>query len=142
METMGGRRWTVSVSPLFRKRLKSKVNNIRSGAFIPMVRKIFKRGDNKESEEASNDTEYAFTKSKGLLSRIKGSIFGSGGWATITFFVFAVLYVFQNEVSLRVAKTIQKRARKLMEKIESGQGDFEESDLKLLEGWRWRILLW
>ena len=111
-------------------------------AFIPLVRKIFKRKDDKESQEASNDTEYAFHKSQGLISRIKDSLWGHGGWASLGFFVFAVLYVFQNEVTLRVAKTLQKRVKKLCDKVESGQGDFEESDMKLLQGWRWRVLLW
>jgi hypothetical protein len=53
-----------------------------------------------------------------------------------------VLYVFQNEVSLRVAKTVQKRLRKLTARIERGDTDIDEKDLKVLEGWRWRVLLW
>lgn len=53
-----------------------------------------------------------------------------------------MLLIFQNEVSLRVAKTVQKRLRKLTARIERGDVDIDEKDLKLLDGWRWRILLW
>lgn len=60
----------------------------------------------------------------------------------MAFFVFSVLYVFQNEVSLRVAKTVQKRVKKLCAKIERGDPDMGDGDMKLLEGWRWRVLLW
>jgi hypothetical protein len=92
--------------------------------------------------EASNDTEYAFKKSQGLLSRIKDSVLGKGGFASVAFFVFAVLYVFQNEVTLRVAKTVQKRIRKLYARIERGDPEVTDGDIKFLEGWRWRVLLW
>lgn len=60
----------------------------------------------------------------------------------MAFFVFSVLYVFQNEVSLRVAKTVQKRVKKLVGRFERGDADLDEKDMKLLEGWRWRVLLW
>ena len=60
----------------------------------------------------------------------------------MAFFVFAVLYVFQNEVSLRVAKTVQKKLRALCQKIEAGTAIIDDNDVKLLEGWRWRILMW
>lgn len=113
-----------------------------STAFIPAIRKIFRRGSDEESEVSTNDTEYAFRKSKGLLSRIKNSLLGSGGLASIAFFVFAVLYVFQNEVTLRVAKTLQKRIKRLRERIEDGGADVNDKDVKLLDGWRWRVLLW
>jgi hypothetical protein len=109
--------------------------------FIPAIRKIFRRGSDEESLQSSNDTEYAFRRSQGLLSRIRDSVFGKGGLAGMAFFVFAVLYVFQNEVSLRVARTIQKRIKKLSARIERGEG-VEETDMKVLEGWRWRVLLW
>jgi hypothetical protein len=91
--------------------------------------------------KSSNDTEYAFRRSQSLLSRIRDSVFGKGGLAGVAFFVFAVLYIFQNEVSLRVARTIQKRVKKLGTKIERGE-PVSESDMKVLEGWRWRVLLW
>ncbi|KND91575.1 putative methyltransferase-like protein C27D7.08c [Tolypocladium ophioglossoides CBS 100239] len=45
--------------------------------FIPAVRRIFRRGSDRESQSSSNDTEYAFRKSKGLMSRIKEGILGS-----------------------------------------------------------------
>ncbi|PNY27442.1 Uncharacterized protein TCAP_02632 [Tolypocladium capitatum] len=111
-------------------------------AFIPAVRRIFRRGSDQESQSSSNDTEYAFRKSKGLMSRIKDGILGGGSLAKIAFFVFAVLYVFQNEVSLRVAKTMHKRIKKLCERIERGGPDVDERDINVLDGWRWRVLLW
>lgn len=59
----------------------------------------------------------------------------------MAFFVFAVLYVFQNEVSLRVGRTVTKRLKKLTSKVEAGE-EVGEEDLKLLQGWRWRVLIW
>ena len=76
------------------------------------------------------------------MSYLKTSVLGKGGFASMAFFVFAVLYVFQNEVSLRVAKTVQKRVRKLTARIERGDPGIHDRDFKLLEGWRWRVLLW
>jgi hypothetical protein len=111
-------------------------------SFIPAVRRFWRRGSDEESLQSSNDTEYAFRRSKTLLSRINETVFGRGGLASFSFLVFAVLYVFQNEVSLRVAKTIQKRIKKLCTRIENGETDVAEQDMKILEGWRWRILLW
>ena len=119
-------------------------------SFIPLVRRIFRRPERSEDDdtntqgvEASNNTEYAFRKSKGLLTRIKDGLFGSGAFAQIAFFVFAVMYVFSNEVTLRVAKTTQKRLRKLLGKIERGEDGAEiEEGEKALDGWRWRVLLW
>ena len=92
---------------------------------------------------ASNDTEFAFQKAQHFLARIRDGLLGKGGFAQIAFFVFAVLYVFSNEVMLRVARTVQKRIRKLVGKIERGEeGADIDSSGELLEGWRWRILLW
>ena len=109
-------------------------------SFIPVIRAIFPRP--KEDEESANDTEYAFGKSKSLIRRILDSVQGRGGLASFAFFVFAVLYVFQNEVTLRVARTAGKRLKRLGAKIEEGQEDLTEKDLELLQGWRWRVLLW
>ncbi|POR36356.1 Putative methyltransferase-like protein C27D7.08c [Tolypocladium paradoxum] len=81
--------------------------------FIPAVRRISRRGSDQESQSSSNDTEYAFRRSRGLMSRIKHL---GGSLARIASFVFAVLYGFQNEVSLRVAKTMQKRIKKLCDR--------------------------
>jgi hypothetical protein len=67
---------------------------------------------------------------------------GLGGLATITFFIFAILYVFQNEVSLRAARTMSKRLKRLRAKIERGNEELNEADMKLINGWRWRVLLW
>ncbi|KAJ3477455.1 hypothetical protein NLG97_g8834 [Lecanicillium saksenae] len=111
-------------------------------SFIPLVRRIFKRGTDEESQVASNDTEYAFQRAKNILERIKDGVFGIGRLASIGFFVFAVLYIFQNEVSLRVARTIQKRIKQLSDRIQEGDYTLEERDMKVLEGWRWTILLW
>ena len=92
---------------------------------------------------ASNDTEYAFARSKSLLARIRASVLGRGGvLAGVALFVFAVLSVFQNEVALRVARTLSKRIKKVVGKVEKGGYDIDEGDLKALEGWRWRVLLW
>lgn len=39
-----------------------------------------------------------------------------------------------------VAKTVNKRLRRLCAKVDNGE-DIVEKDLKLLDGWRWRIIL-
>lgn len=106
------------------------------------MRKLFRRGSDSESLVSSNNTEYAFRRSKGLLQRIKDSVLGHSHLASIAFFVFSVLYVFQNEVTLRVAKTVQKRLKKLSQRLEYSSQEIDDKDLKLLEGWRWRVILW
>lgn len=105
------------------------------------MRTLFRR-PKEEASEAANDTEYAFTKSKTLVGRILDSFHGPSGLAGVAFFVFAVLYVFQNEVSLRVARTVSKRLKRLSVQVESGYGEIDERDLKVLSGWRWRVLMW
>jgi len=77
-----------------------------------------------------------------MIARILDSTKGKGGLVSVAFFVFAVLYVFQNEVSLRVAKTVAKRLKRLSNKVERGEEDVDEKDMELLQGWRWRVLLW
>ncbi|KAH7035786.1 uncharacterized protein B0I36DRAFT_319074 [Microdochium trichocladiopsis] len=124
------------------RRLRKWVFGVLIASFIPAVRKIFRRAP--EDEEA-NDTEYAFRKSRSLLERIKDSVTpGSraGFLATMTLFVGAILYVFQNEVTIRVAKTTSKRLKRLAAKIEGGIEVLDEDDIKILKGWRWRILMW
>lgn len=91
--------------------------------------------------ESSNDTEYAFKRSKSLISRILRSAHGLEKLASFTFFIFAVVYVFQNEVSLRVAKTVSRRLKQLSVKMERGEEGITEKDVKLLRGWRWRVLV-
>ncbi|KAK4233001.1 hypothetical protein C8A03DRAFT_48311 [Achaetomium macrosporum] len=108
-------------------------------SFIPLVKRLFRRP--RDEHESSNRTEYAFKKSKGLISRILSSTHRPG-LGSLAFFVFAVLYIFQNEVSLRVAKTVSKRLRRLVAKIEDGREALAEHDVKTLEGWRWRVLMW
>jgi hypothetical protein len=110
-----------------------------SATFIPAVRTIFRRP--RDERDSANDTEYAFRRSKSLISRILDSAYRPG-FATLAFFVFAVMYVFQNEVTLRVARTVAKRLKKLSSKVERGEDDISEDDLKLLQGWRWNVLLW
>lgn len=128
--------------PLFGDQGFRSINTRRSAAFVPAVRRIFRRGSDEESRVSSNDTEYAFRKSKGLLSGIKNAILGGGAFAKIAFFVFAILYVFQNEVTIRVARTLNKRLRKLTERVERGGDDISEADLRVFDGWRWRVMLW
>jgi len=116
-------------------------------SFIPIVRALFRRPSNDSNESSSNDTEYAFKKSKSLIRRILDNATERPGIATVAFFVFAVLYVFQNEVTLRVARTVSKRIKDLSDKVErcgshNNQQQIEEEDLKMLEGWRWRVLMW
>lgn len=110
--------------------------------FIPFLRKIFRRGKDRESRLSSNDTEYAFRRTKKFLKILKNNVMGKGSIASVGMFVFAVLYLFQSEVTIRVAKTLQKRIKKLNARLESGDADVDDKDLKLLQGWRWRVLLW
>ncbi|KAI1443736.1 hypothetical protein F5Y02DRAFT_198933 [Annulohypoxylon stygium] len=110
-----------------------------AASFIPAVRRIFRRSS-KDNE--SNDTEYAFKRSKTLIGRILESVRGKSKLASVAFFVLAILYVFESEVSLRVARTMSKRLKRLMAKVERGDQSLGEDDLKVLKGWRWRVLLW
>ena len=114
-----------------------------SASFLPLVKRLFRRrrGEHEDGDESSNRTEYAFKKSKNLVSRILAATHRPG-LGTIAFFVFAVLYVFTNEVSLRVAKTVSKRLNRLMAKVEGGREELSEDDVKMLQGWRWRVLVW
>ncbi|KAI1266972.1 hypothetical protein F5Y18DRAFT_353387 [Xylariaceae sp. FL1019] len=121
---------------------KKWIFGVGLAAIIPGVRKLFRRSSDAESQTSANDTEYAFKKSKTIISRIKDSVHGKSRLASIAMFVLAVLYVFQSEVSLRVARTMNKRLKKLVGKIERGEGEVKEEDVKILGGWRWRILLW
>ncbi|KAI0131776.1 hypothetical protein BJ170DRAFT_679677 [Xylariales sp. AK1849] len=109
-------------------------------SLIPFVRKIFQRPP--DDKESSNGTEYAFKRSKTLVARVLDSVQGKGAFASVTLLVLSVLYVFQAEVSLRMAKTISKRLRKLTAKIERGEAVVEEKDIEIFSGWRWRVLTW
>ncbi|KAM3483858.1 hypothetical protein MY8738_002755 [Beauveria namnaoensis] len=55
-------------------------------SFVPLVRRIFRRSNDEDSKVASNDTEYAFQRSRSILARIKDSVFGVGRLASIGFF--------------------------------------------------------
>jgi hypothetical protein len=121
------------------KRCKSPTDNA-SASFIPLVKKLFRRPKD-DNDESSNRTEYAFKKSKSLVSRILASA-SRPGLGTLAFFVFAVLYVFQNEVTLRVARSVSKRLRRIAAKVEDGREEVTEDDVRLLQGWRWRVVSW
>ncbi|OTB01064.1 hypothetical protein M426DRAFT_323715 [Hypoxylon sp. CI-4A] len=108
-------------------------------SLIPAVRRIFRRSS---EDKESNDTEYAFKKSKSLIGRILDSVHGKGKLASLAFFVLSVLYIFQSEVSLRVGRTMSKRLKRLMSRVERGDHSLGKDDLKVLNGWRWRVLLW
>lgn len=103
------------------------------------MRTLFRRP--RDDKDSSNDTEYAFRRSRSLVDRILRSM-QRPGLMTLAFFVFAIMYVFQNEVTLRVARTVSKKLKRLSSKVERGEEEINEDDLKLLQGWRWRILLW
>ncbi|KAM0818268.1 hypothetical protein AB5N19_04077 [Seiridium cardinale] len=107
---------------------------------IPAVRRIFRRPA--DDEETSNDTEYAFQRSKGLISRTWTLVRNNGALASMGLFVLSVLYVFQAEVSLRVARTVSKRLKRLIQRIEIGNETLDERDMGLFKGWRWRVLNW
>jgi len=124
---------------------------MRSASFVPLVKRLFRRpsrskpdaGESDPYGSASNSTEYAFQRSQSILSRLLASVRGqTGRLASVAFFVFAVLYVFQNEVSLQVARTVGRRLKRLSAKVESGDEELSERDMQILGGWRWRILLW
>ncbi|KAM0271634.1 hypothetical protein ACHAQH_009022 [Verticillium albo-atrum] len=109
---------------------------------IPTVNFIFRRSPSERKDDKTvTDTEHSFVRTRALLSKIKDTVLGRNNIASVAFFVFAVLYVFSNEVTLMVAKTVNKRLKRLSSKLEKGDGQLEEKDLKLLDGWRWRVLL-
>lgn len=66
----------------------------------------------------------------------------NGALASMALFVMSVLYVFQAEVSLRVARTVSKRLKRLIQRIEIGNEALDDKDLDLFKGWRWRVLTW
>jgi hypothetical protein len=43
---------------------------------------------------------------------------------------------------MRVGRAVQKRVKRLLAKVEAGSEEITEDDLKLLKGWRWRVLVW
>ncbi|PFH55960.1 hypothetical protein XA68_17320 [Ophiocordyceps unilateralis] len=109
-------------------------------ALIPAVRTIFRTGSDRHS--SANDTEHAFRKSEGLVARIRHGVLGNGMLARVALFVLGVLVVFQNEVLLRVAKTVHRRLKRLCERMERGESDVaDDADMAVLDGWRWRVLL-
>ncbi|EFX04342.1 hypothetical protein CMQ_1270 [Grosmannia clavigera kw1407] len=122
--------------------------------FIPLVRRLFRRrssgsrharpsSSSSTAVFASNSTEYAFARSRELVDRLlKSERGGVSRLASMAFFVFAVLYVFSNEVTLRVARTVARRLKKLSIKMERGDEPLNDGDLEQLTGWRWRVLLW
>lgn len=113
---------------------------ISSASLIPAVRRIFRRPS--DDEKTSNDTEYAFQRSKGLISRTWDLVKRNGALASMALFVLSVLYVFQAEVSLRVARTVSRRLKRLIQRIEIGNEVLDERDVDIFQGWRWRVLTW
>ncbi|KAI1862087.1 uncharacterized protein JN550_010552 [Neoarthrinium moseri] len=109
-------------------------------SLIPAVRRIFRRPS--DDDESSNDTEYAFKQSKSLISRMWSTVRYNGALASMALFVLSVLYVFQAEVSLRVARTVSKRLKRLIARIEIGDETMVEKDMGIFKGWRWRVLAW
>jgi hypothetical protein len=107
------------------------------------MRRIYPRDKDADGKPSANSTEHAYRKSMSLMSRINETVLGSGGIAQMAMFVVSLLWVFQNEVSLQVAKTVHRRLRRLCAKLEKGGGvEVSEADMTLLQGWRWRVLLW
>lgn len=119
-------------------------------SIIPIVRRFFRKRSSsssaapadKKAAAAANATEHAFARSKSLIARILASVRGRGALASVAFFVLAVLYVFANEVSLRVARTVGKRLKRLTAKVERGDAAITDKDMKVFQGWRWRVLTW
>lgn len=116
-----------------------------SGAFaifIPIVKSFFRPTSVDKGAHARdhprNRTEYAFRKSKSLINRILSQA-RRPGLASLSFLVFAVLYVFTNEVSLRAARTVSRRLKRLTAKVERGR-ELGEEDFRGLQGWRWGVL--
>lgn len=117
-----------------------------SAIFIPLVKSFFRpssvnRGAHAREhrgERSHNRTEYAFRKSKSLINRILSQA-RRPGLASLSFLVFAVLYVFTNEVSLRAARTVSRRLKRLTAKVERGR-ELGEDDFRGLNGWRWGVL--
>lgn len=106
------------------------------------MRAIFRRRKGEANEYgASNNTELAFRKSKGLVDRILDSMsVGKGALASIAFFVLAAMYVFQNEIALRSARTVAKRMKRLCGRLEAGESQLRGDEIDILEGWRWRVI--
>lgn len=111
-----------------------------SAVLIPAIRKIFRRPS--DDDETSNDTEYAFRRSKSLISRTWTLVKNNGALASMGMLVLSVLYVFQAEVTLRVVRTVSKRLKRLIQRIEIGNEVLDEKDMDLFRGWRWRVLMW
>ena len=107
------------------------------------MRRIYPRDKDADGHHPANSTEHAYRKSMSLMARINEAVLGRGGIAQFAMFVVSLLWVFQNEVSLQVAKTVHRRLRRLCTKLEQGGGvEVNEADMKVLQGWRWRVLLW
>ncbi|KOS23310.1 hypothetical protein ESCO_003662 [Escovopsis weberi] len=110
---------------------------------IPAMRAIFRRRADPDSGPCctNNNTEMAFQQSQSWFARVREGAQKHGQWASMAAFVFSLLFVFSNEVLFRVAKTVYKRVRKTAGRIER-EGEVREGDLEVLEGWRWRVMLW
>jgi hypothetical protein len=105
-----------------------------------VVSRFFRRPA--DDEQSSNDTEYAFQRSKSLIRRILDNIRNNSALASMAVLVLSVMYVFQAEVSLRVARTVSRRLKRLIARIEIGDELIVDKDMDLFGGWRWRVLMW
>lgn len=109
---------------------------------MPVVRRVLRRRDDGASRRAASGTEHAFRRAAALAARIRAAVLGEGAAAQAALLVLAVLCVFQNEVTLRAARAAQRRVRRLAERLQRGDVDGAAADAVVLEGWRWRVLLW
>ncbi|KAL5594334.1 hypothetical protein BROUX41_001274 [Berkeleyomyces rouxiae] len=114
-----------------------------SGSIVPIIKSVFRRiAKHYPRLDAANDTEYAFKRSRTLTDYLKASVAGRKRLAGVSMFLFAVLYVFQNEILLRVSRTMYKRVRRLHDKMVRGQHMVTQEDLTVMDGWRWRVISW
>lgn len=113
---------------------------VTRASLIPVVRRFFRRPA--DDEQSSNDTEYAFRRSKSIIRRILDTIRNNSALASVAVLVLSVMYVFQAEVALRVARTVSKRLKRLIARIEIGDEAIVDKDMDMFNGWRWRVLMW
>lgn len=57
-------------------------------------------------------------------------------------YFLAVMYVVQNELSIKAARTVQGDLERLRAKVDEGRDVITEEDIETLRGWNWRVLFW
>ncbi|KAJ2894325.1 hypothetical protein MKZ38_007721 [Zalerion maritima] len=137
------------IGTLVKKKEGGRIGRFVVGGIVAGTIPIIKRFFHRPAKSSASKTEYAYSKSQSMVSRILTMVKNAGWTASIFVLVLAALYVFQAEVMIRVAKTVHKRLKRLVIKMEEGERlgrdgmvVMEDSDLKVLKGWRWRVLLW